>query len=1495
MRLHAHQSDNSWSKCIGLSVVLWHTWILIIQIPAVVTITGVQTRKATNLGGSLVLDCEMTIDNKKEGNRVIEWKKDGLSQEVYLQYIGYQPILNPQFEGRIKLVNGISLEISHIRAEDEGWYECQYIVVDGVKDKTGNGTWVYLDVNTPPKITNSSPSTLRHQQGATVTLICQAEGSPEPLVEWSKDGEILTNSLRITLSPDRTQLTIRSLERSDGGSYSCTFRNSLGQVAQRIDLIVEGAAYILTAPVNTTAISGQRIVFTCGADAFPTNITYHWFFKNQDVVTMRAFKTGRVQIKTTGELVISPVEKDDMGWYICRPTNGVGRDPEAPAYLNVTYLPKVLSMPSVVTWALGLQAQLDCPVEANPAVSEYIWTKNNFMVAVHPERITLLANGTLLIYKVSQSDAGSYSCQPVSPLGSGETSKLVQVTVRDPPQFTLRPSERYIQIPGDDVMLPCAATGSPPPNIHWRKVGGQLTFASRIQLIGGNLTIRNLDKGDHGRYECEAENSVARMVITTELIIQMTTPHAPYNVTVSTKWFEATLRWIPAYNGGSPQYYFIWYRTVNSMTGQTTQWQTMRVEPQNATSFTVYMLQPDSLYQMKVLARNQYGDGTYSETVQARTLVDFMRTVCSEHKLGHQYGNTGTLPTALPTDPTNGQVYHPSLDKPLGPRPFPPKNVTARNENGGIRISWQPANDANTTIFYYVIEMTTTNRWVKFNDHVKFPLASYFYEKVDPSTTYRFRVYAYSVLSYSYPSAVTIVTTPAAVTTSISMADLEAEPSGIYLSQAEIGGIVGGLLFLLVAILLVIIAVICSKRKERHRGDKYGNVKYIGPADEMDSHMPINRTQNAPEWDSWDAIGGTGSLNSIDCGNGIFVVPHSNEFYREDTLPVSAYFQDSRVFNPDKCLFDPNRSGRSVSRSSNGRRSQTGRGRFSKPDTSGKQIGGRDSAISGSVGGGASGGSGGRWTSPVRNDSPKDRPSLKLSVTQLHDTSYPMLRSPVSDGNHDSDADDETDDENGFAPRRPPLPRGYRVPYKPEVYMGPHRHWGCGDPYSYPGDTDDVFSPAAGNRSFPDRPTFPRQSSMKPSSYQTYLTGDPVNESFDPRFGVEDLSSVHPSFVDRSLDRSSDRSHDTLPRLHPLSRQDFTVPQSFEFPRWKSSDNTLRDDGSRSTSRVHFDNSDFTVIERTLDGNSGRSRQVARVPPNQKDSLGRAGYTREHLQGAVDRVRRGPRALRTRSASRSSTLDLDHSFDDRLPPVVPGRKTYLSDSVLPLRTGTSQYSDQDVPVPPRRGRLSHSDNESPSRTNIDRQGWPYGYNFDIDSFKSDRGTGNRYSISSSGRGSSSSRVRNSSDTRGFTGDDTTPDSVSSGIGSKNTGSSGPWRQQKNNSASVTSLLGPHDTSQDYSLRREASGDENYEFDVNDTLNKYSSVHPVGDELLSALESGLSTSNFYDDLYPKPTRQSRYDNSEERFQKLRQEFHQYQRQVHNERIVDYYPAMDSEML
>lgn len=49
---------------------------------------------------------------------------------------------------------------------------------------------------------------------------------------------------------------------------------------------------------------------------------------------------------------------------------------------------------------------------------------------------------------------------------------------------------------------------------------------------------------------------------------------------------------------------------------------------------------------------------------------------------------------------------------------------------------------------------------------------------------------------------------------------------GFGLSKTEIGGIVGGLLFLVVAVTLAIVAVMCSRRRDRRKQHtKYGNIK----------------------------------------------------------------------------------------------------------------------------------------------------------------------------------------------------------------------------------------------------------------------------------------------------------------------------------------------------------------------------------------------------------------------------------------------------------------------------------------------------------------------------------------------------------------------------------------------------------------------------------------------------------------------------------------------
>ena len=168
-------------------------------------------------------------------------------------------------------------------------------------------------------------------------------------------------------------------------------------------------------------------------------------------------------------------------------------------------------------------------------------------------------------------------------------------------------------------------------------------------------------------------------------------------------------------------------------------------------------------------------------------------------------------------------------------------------------------------------------------------------------------------------------------------------------------------------------------------------------------------------------------------------------------------------------------------------------------------------------------------------------------------------------------------------------------------------------------------------------------------------------------------------------------------------------------------------------------------------------------------------------------------------------------------------------------------------------------------------------------------------MSSSGLGSDA-RFRNHGpglDSRSY---DMTPDSVSSGIGSRNTSS----QLTGSSLHSRPSHTGSHPTPQEYSLdsghndlppvRKDISADENYEFDsvtaaesdLLEALRNYSEVNNGGnDDLLSALQDGLNSSGFLQDLYPKPRRQSRYSDSEQRFEKLRGEFQQY-RQKQQER-------------
>ncbi|EEC11432.1 turtle protein, isoform, putative, partial [Ixodes scapularis] len=732
------------------------------------------------LGQDVILHCPFEYPDGLPVPYLVQWHKKDHKIPIYIWYDGYPPHAADDYKERISLSGQSSLNLTSVRETDKGWYECKVFFLN--RETIRNGTWIYLDVLAPPHFKAKPEQVIYVKVGESVVLPCEAEGTPPPTIIWYKDNLPLEEGSSVQIHP--TELRISNLRQTDVGDYMCMARNSEGSDTAVSKVIVAGPAVITTPPQNLTKLEGNFAEFVCEARALPSNITHRWFYNGVEISKLTWLQT-RTLVRQDGTLFINPTAADDSGFYTCEISNGIGNPESATAYLNIEYPARVNFTPAFQYMPLNLSGIVRCYIQANPAIQFVTWFKDNRpFEASSVNGVVNLSNGSLFFQRVSYEHQGRYLCSPFNIHSTGGSSAVMEVLVREPPMFSVKPKELYQQPRNTEVTMPCEGKGHPPPSVSWRRADGKKLPKNRHAVNKGKLTIRSLQKEDHGRYECVLQNDVATLVTSTLLLVERAEGGRIVGIAHRICLVDVRVAYLfgPA-TEESPRVRL--YRLVGQGDAE---WRTIRVYPDNAITLTIHNLQPESQYEFQVLSRNAFGDGLYSDIVRANT--------SSESPFLPSPDPPSPSPPDLPSPP-------PPTTTP-GPKPSAPRNVTVRETPAGVLVTWVPPPNSSVPIAFYCVEYRSPDKPQKLAlpgcmaDECVCAVTD-----LPEGTKFYIRVSAFSITSAFEPSPEILLT----------LADRGPKYKR---DQAIISGVVGGVLFFIVAIILSVCAVkICNKRKRR--------------------------------------------------------------------------------------------------------------------------------------------------------------------------------------------------------------------------------------------------------------------------------------------------------------------------------------------------------------------------------------------------------------------------------------------------------------------------------------------------------------------------------------------------------------------------------------------------------------------------------------------------------------------------------------------------------
>ncbi|CAG9819922.1 unnamed protein product, partial [Phaedon cochleariae] len=585
--------------------------------------------------GSLALTCRPNVPDPGLVTQ-LEWR-DPLDRRIdttnraspiYVQNLPGEP--------------GAVLIFSKLTQNQGGKYTCHAFYANTEPLTASIELNVYIDINFIDAPENQYPVV-----GKDFAVKCKVQGNPAPIIEWNKNGEIISTSKKYVVGPD--QLLIKNVTEADDGVYKCmAIEVTTGQFKTR-NIKVEVQVPPKIQPMDTiTIIEGETASVKCSATGKPPP-TYQWIkLKDRQDLSV----TDRFDVKkNTGDLIMNRVEFNDDGVYKCIAENTVDRV-ETTVKINVLVKPKIYELINITAPIRG-QAEIVCKAYGRPPpriVFRKLSRHEPFRVGqqLDDRRITLEQQffqekgesyGTLIISNLSRTDDGLYECIADN---TAETAyKNGHIAIEFPPTFErtkdLPPVWSWDNKPGN---LSCLPEAIPNATIIWKYGGIEIQDGPNFQKIGNGpssfLIVKPYnDKRLFTQYECFASNKLGHASI--KLLLKQAFVPGPVSQAKAEHQTATTIKFsiIPANNfDGLPlRSYTVKYKPERELS-----WDYARNHTWSyGAPYILENLTPEETYHFQFAARNDVGMGAFqnagSVTMPRRSVPAEPKILMESHRV----------------------------------------------------------------------------------------------------------------------------------------------------------------------------------------------------------------------------------------------------------------------------------------------------------------------------------------------------------------------------------------------------------------------------------------------------------------------------------------------------------------------------------------------------------------------------------------------------------------------------------------------------------------------------------------------------------------------------------------------------------------------------------------------------------------------------------------------------------------------------------------------